>query len=164
MFQQLLEVEQKRSQKTRSIQDQKRNMQRELLLLLGRRYGRSERNSKKRSAFFCQARFKFDVMCQMFFRRIKTRPAQMPGKDEVRKESEEEQEQSKASQQLVLPAPGGYNEGAPASLVEFDLARIRSAHGECGGARNVGAANDRKRTLSNPPGRERLPMDEDASL
>ena len=64
----------------------------------------------------------------------------------------------------MLPTPGGYNEGTPASLVELDLARIRDAHGECGGAGNFGAANDRKRTLSNSPSRERLPMEENAIL
>ena len=52
----------------------------------------------------------------------------MPGK-EGRKESGEKQEQGKASQQLVLPTPGG-----------LDLVRIRGAHGECGGAGNFGAA------------------------
>ena len=56
----------------------------------------------------------------------------MPGK----------QEHGKASQQLVLPALGGYNEGTPVSLIELDLARIRTAHGECGGADHFGAATD----------------------
>ena len=76
--------------------------------------------------------------------------------------SENEQEQGRTSQQLVLPAPGGFNEGTPASGMEFDLLRGRCGHGECGGARNSGAANDRKRSLSNSPSRR--PTEEDAFL
>ena len=86
----------------------------------------------------------------------------MPGKEEGRKENGEEQEQGKASQQLVLPTLGGYND--PSSFAELDLVRIRGAHGEGGGAASFGEANDRKRTLSNSPSRERLPMEEDACL
>ena len=88
----------------------------------------------------CQARRRFEAVCH-----VKTRE-QMPGK-EGRKDSVEEPEQWKTSQQLVLPAPGGYNEGTPTSLAGLDLIRIRGAHGECGGAGDLGAANDRKRTL-----------------
>ena len=62
----------------------------------------------------------------------------------------------------MLPAPGGFNEGTPASCMELGLPRVRCAHGECGGAGNSGAANERKRTLSNSPSRERLAMEEDA--
>ena len=40
-----------------------------------------------------------------------------------------EQEQGRAGQQLVLPAPGGFNEGTPASSMELDLPRVRGAHG-----------------------------------
>ena len=80
------------------------------------------------------------------------------------KVSKGEQEQGETSQQLVLPAPGGFNEGIPASLMELDLPRIRGAHGECGGAGKSGAANDRRRSLSNSPSQERFPMEEEASL
>ena len=41
-----------------------------------------------------------------------------------RKERKGEQEQGKTSQQLVLPTPDGYNEGAPASVMELDLTRM----------------------------------------
>ena len=41
---------------------------------------------------------------------------QMPERErEGRRNSEDEQEQGRISQQLVLPAPGGINEGTPAS-------------------------------------------------
>ena len=56
-----------------------------------------------------QARSKFEVMCQMFFGRIETPFAQMPGKEERRRSSENEHEQDRTSQQLVSPAPGGFN-------------------------------------------------------
>ena len=46
------------------------------------------------------------------------------GADQASKGREaSEKEQRKASQQMVLPAPGEYNEGTPASLVELDLVR-----------------------------------------
>ena len=85
------------------------------------------------------------------------------GADARRRNSEDEQEQAKASQQLALSASGGFNEGTPASGMELDLPRVPGAHGEGGGARNSGAAKDeRKRLLSNF--RSRLPMEEGASL
>ena len=68
----------------------------------------------------------------------------------------------KNSQELVLPAPGGLNEGTPASLMELDLPRARGAHGEGGGAGNSGAENGRKGPLPRFP--SRLPMEEDALL
>ena len=87
----------------------------------------------------------------------------MPGRGEGRRNSEDEQEQDKASQQLVLSASGVCSEGTPASSLELDLLRVRCAIGECGGAGKSGAAKDeRKRPLSNSP--NRLPMEEDASL
>ena len=58
----------------------------------------------------------------------------MPGREEGRRNSEDEQEQGKNSQQLVLPASGGFNEGTPASSMELDLPHVRCAHGERGGA------------------------------
>ena len=64
------------------------------------------------------------------------------------KEEEDEQEQDKAT---------------PASSLELDLPRVRSALDECGGAGKSGTAKDeRKRPLSNSP--SRLPMEEDAKL
>ena len=64
-----------------------------------------------------QARSKFEAMCQILFRRrIETPSAQMLGKEEGRRNSEDKQEQGKASQQLVLPASSGFNEGTPASV------------------------------------------------
>ena len=50
----------------------------------------------------------------------------MPGREEGRRNSEDEQEQGKTSQQLVLPAPGGFNEGTPASSMELDLLHVRA--------------------------------------
>ena len=49
----------------------------------------------------------------------------MPGREEGRRNSEDEQEQDKASQQLALSAPSGCNEGTPASSLELDLPRVR---------------------------------------
>ena len=54
---------------------------------------------------------------------------QMPGREDGRKNSEDEQDQGKTSQQLVLPAPARFNEGTPVSLVELDLPRARGAQG-----------------------------------
>ena len=58
-----------------------------------------------------------------------------PGSDarKTRTNGEVEQRQGKTSQQLVLPAQGGLNEGTSASSMELDLPRVRGAHGECGG-------------------------------
>ena len=109
-----------------------------------------------------QARSKFEAMCQIFFRSIETPSAQMPGKEEGRRNSEDEQGQGKTCPQWVLPAPGGFNEGTPASSMDLDLPRVRGAHGECGGAGKSGTGKDRKRSLSNSP--SRLPMEEDALL
>ena len=44
---------------------------------------------------------------------------QMPRREEGRRNSEDEQEQGRISQQLVLPTPGGINQGAPASSLEL---------------------------------------------
>ena len=110
-----------------------------------------------------QVRPRFEAMCQMFFKRFGTLTplVHMEG----RMESEEEQEQRKVSQQMVVPASGGYNEGLPARLVELDPARFRGANGESGGAGNFGAPNDRKKvSVSNSPRGEWRLMDEDGSL
>ena len=84
--------------------------------------------------------------------------------EEGRRNSEDEQEQDKASQQLALSASSGCNERTPASSLELDVLRVRSALGECGGAGKSGTAKDeRKRHQSNSPSRR--PMEEeDASL
>ena len=58
-----------------------------------------------------------------------------------RRNSEDEQEQGKTSQQLVLPAPAGFNEGTAGSLTKLDLPRARGAPGESGGAGNSGVEN-----------------------
>ena len=67
---------------------------------------------------------------------------QMPGGEAGRRNCEDERERGKTSQQLVLPAPGGFNEGTPPSGMELGLRRVQGAHGECGGARNSGAEED----------------------
>ena len=66
--------------------------------------------------------------------------------DRRRRNSEDELEQDKASQQLVSPAPGGFNEGTPASGMELDLPRVHFAHGKCGGAGNSGAEHEPEST------------------
>ena len=82
-----------------------------------------------------QARSKFEAMCQVSFKKFEAcaPPAQMPGKGGGRRNSEDEQEQDKASQQFALSASSGSNEGTPASSSELDLPRLRGALGECGG-------------------------------
>ena len=87
---------------------------------------------------------------------------QMPGGEEGRKDSENEHEQGRTSQQLALSASGGFSEGTSASNMELDLPRVRGAHDGCGDAGNSGTAQDRKRSLSNS--QSRLPIEEDASL
>ena len=83
-----------------------------------------------------QVRSKFDAVCQIFFRRFETPvpPAQMPG-GEGRRDSENEQEQGRAGQQLVLSTPGGVNQVAPAGSLELDLPRVRGVLGETGKCR-----------------------------
>ena len=73
-----------------------------------------------------QAKSKFDALCQLFFKRfeISILPAQMPGREEGRRDGENEQEQGRTSQQLVLPTADGINQGAPASSLELDLHRV----------------------------------------
>ena len=74
-----------------------------------------------------QARSKFDAMYQVFFKKFEAfshTSVQMPGKG-GRRNSEDEQEHGKASQQLALSASGGRNEGTPASSLELHLLRVR---------------------------------------
>ena len=84
-----------------------------------------------------QARAKFDAMCQVFFKKFEayTFSAQMPVRGGGRRNSEDEQEQDKGSQQLTLSASGGFSEGTPASSLELGLPRVRGVLGECGGVR-----------------------------
>ena len=63
-------------------------------------------------------------------------PAQMSGREEGRRDSENEQEKGRTSQQLVLPTPGGVNQDAPASSLELDLHRVRGP-GESGSAERI---------------------------
>ena len=72
---------------------------------------------------------------------------QMPGREEGRRSIEDEQEQGRISQQLVLPAPGGINEGTPAGSLELDLPRVWSALGECGGAGKSGTRRLQERFI-----------------
>ena len=65
---------------------------------------------------------------------------QMPGREEGRRNSEDEQEQDKASQQLALSASSGCNEGTPVGSLEPDFPSVRGALGECGGAGKSGTA------------------------
>ena len=94
-----------------------------------------------------QARSKFEVVCQMFLRRIEPPSAQLPGKEEGRRNSEHEQVHGRNSQQLVPPAPGGVNQDAPARSLELDFPRVRGVPGESGGAGNSGAESERKRLI-----------------
>ena len=109
-----------------------------------------------------QARSEFDVLCQMFFRRFETftPPAQMPGREEGRRDSENEQEQGRTSQQLVLPTPGGVNQEAPASSLELDLHRVRGVPGESGSAGDQA----RKRGPSRSPGRPSMDEEDDDNV
>ena len=100
-----------------------------------------------------------DVFFQRVRRETVAAQGQMAGREEGTRNSEDEQEQGRISQQLVLPAPGGINEGTPASL-ELDLPRVRGALGECGGAGKSRTMGGRKRGLSSSPSRR--PMEEGA--
>ena len=67
------------------------------------------------------ARSKFDALYQKILKRFETPspPAQMPempGREEGRRDSENEQKQGRASRQLVSLMPGGVNQVAPAMI------------------------------------------------
>ena len=98
-----------------------------------------------------KAKHQFEVLYEKIIKRFEapTPPAQMPGKEEGREESDEGQEQRKASRQVGPPAR---------------FARFRGATGECGGSGNFNAPYDRKRSLSSSPRGERRPMEEDGIL
>ena len=66
---------------------------------------------------------------------------------EEKEEEGDEQEQGRISQQLVLPAPGGINEGTPAGSLKLDLPRVWSAPGECGGAGKSGTRGLQERFI-----------------
>ena len=92
-----------------------------------------------------------DALANAVFQRFKESGAvqeQMPGRDERRRTSEEEQEQGRASQQVALPTPGWVNQVAPASSLELDLSRVRCVSGEGGSA-----GRPCKRGPSRSPGR-----------
>ena len=80
----------------------------------------------------------------------------LPGRDERRRNNEEEQEQGRASQQVALPTPGGYIQGAPASSLELDLPLVWGVLGEGGSAGRSGTQGDRKRGPSRSPGRHSM--------
>ena len=111
-----------------------------------------------------QARSKFEVMCQVFFGRIETPCAQMPGKEGGRRNSENEEEQGRTSQQLVLPTPGGINQNAPASSLELDLHRVRGVPGEGGSAGRSGKQRGRKKGPSRSPGRPTMDEEDDGNV
>ena len=65
---------------------------------------------------------------------------------EMKKEEWRARAKRKASQQMVLPAPGVYNESTPASQVRLNLILIGfGVQLVCGGAGNFGASNGRKK-------------------
>ena len=80
------------------------------------------------------------------YREMGAAQEQMSGREEGSRNSEDEQDHCKTSQQLVLPAQGGLNEGALASSMELDLPHVRGAHGECGGAFSSGPKKSRSNT------------------
>ena len=196
---------QKRTQQIQSLQDKRRNLQKESLAawkeerfrllsdkvgknrmadaemeaeLQGLQAGEEGRSSNASQAVDCcletmveqvfavgpdHTRSTFDALCQIFFRGFETftPPALMPRGEEGRRDSGNEQEQGRASQQLVLPTPGGVNQDAPASSSELDLPRVRSVLGNSGSAGRSGAQVDRKRGPSRSPGRTSMDEDDD---
>ena len=84
------------------------------------------------------------------FKEIGAVQKQGPGRDERIRNGEEEQEQGRASQQVALPTPGGFIQGAPARSLELDLPLVRGVPGE----RKIRHTQvDRKRGPSRSPGR-----------
>ena len=81
---------------------------------------------------------------------------QVPGRDERRRNSEEEQEQGRINQQVVLPTPGVINQGAPTSSLVLDLPRVRGAPGKGGSAGTSGTQAGRKRGPSRSPRRHAM--------
>ena len=73
---------------------------------------------------------------------------QMPRREEGRRNSEDEKEQGRASQQLVPLTSGGVNQVAPASSLEQDLPCVRCVLGE-----GVSTGRPGKRGPSRSPGR-----------
>ena len=99
-----------------------------------------------------------EVFAQKLHREMGAAQRQMPRREGGRRNSENEQEQGKANQKLVLPTPGGINQGAPASSLELDLPRVLSVPGEGGSAGKSGTQGDRKRGPSRSPGRHSMDM------
>ena len=81
---------------------------------------------------------------------------QMPGRNERRRNSEDEQEQGRASQHVALPSPGGLIQGAPASSLELDLPLVRGGPGEGESAGTSSTQGDRKRVPSRSRGRHSM--------
>ena len=101
-----------------------------------------------------------ETFVQRLPREMGAAQGQMPRREEGRRNSKDEQGQGRNSQQLVLSAPGGINEGAPASSLELDLHRVRGAPGEGGGAGKSGAQGDRKRGPTRSPGHPSMEEDD----
>ena len=101
-----------------------------------------------------QARSKFEVMCQMFFRRI-SRPRLCRCQEKKKEKGTVKMNNNKAEpvSSWCLPTPGGINQGAPSRSLELDLHRVRSVSGEGGSAGRLGTQVDRKRGPSRSPGR-----------
>ena len=89
-----------------------------------------------------------DTFVQRLQKEMGAPQGQMPRRGEGRRNSEDEQEQGRASQQLVSLTIGGVNQVAPASSLELDLFRVRGVPGEGGSAGRPG-----KRGPSRSPGR-----------
>ena len=81
---------------------------------------------------------------------------QMPGRNERRRNSEDEQEQGRASQHVALPSPGGLIQGVPASSLELDLPLVREGPGEGESAGTSSTQGDRKRGPSRSRGRHSM--------
>ena len=90
-------------------------------------------------------------LCSKRYRGLGAAQGQMLGREEGRRNSEDEQEQDTASQQLTLLASSGCNEGTPASSLELDLHRVRGAFGECGGAGSQVQQRMSEKDLHQPP-------------
>ena len=116
-----------------------------------------ERTRRGRSSMLCVKYSSRDS-------RLSAPPAQVPGREEGRRDSENEQEQGRTSQQLVLPTPGGSNQDAPASSLELDLHRVEGAPGESGSAGRSSKQGDRKGGPSRSPGRHSMDEEENDNV
>ena len=69
---------------------------------------------------------------------------QMPGIEEGRRNSEDQQEQGRTSQQSVLPTPGGISEDAPASSLELGKHKLKDEGFRRSGKKRSGKQRRRK--------------------